>query len=217
MRHSVKDNIYNAVLESILDFEYEPNQIINERMLTERYNCSKSPVREALLSLCNDGILRNLPRYGYEIVRMTRDDVENMQQFRYLLEGGMVMKVIDTISGEQLQKLEAVDKLCYIASESVWTHWMSNTNFHLQLAGFADNPYVYQQLQKVLGKLKIAYAQLYWGKWETLATTPVTQCHLEIIEGLRTRDLDHVLCFLRRDLQNFGPYQYDIDDCFKRR
>ena len=69
-KDSLKDAIYNAILESIISQEYRPNQVLNEKTLVEKYGCSKSPVREALVSLCNDNVLRNIPRYGYEVVNV---------------------------------------------------------------------------------------------------------------------------------------------------
>lgn len=89
-KDSLKDAIYNAILESIISQEYRPNQVLNEKTLVEKYGCSKSPVREALVSLCNDNVLRNIPRYGYEVVRLTVEDIQEMLQFRLVLEGGLL-------------------------------------------------------------------------------------------------------------------------------
>lgn len=45
---SLKDTIYNAILEDMFSLEYKPGDILNEKALVEKYECSKSPVREAL-------------------------------------------------------------------------------------------------------------------------------------------------------------------------
>ncbi|MDY3239198.1 MAG: GntR family transcriptional regulator, partial [Anaerovoracaceae bacterium] len=87
---SLKESIYNAVLEDILALEYRPGEILNEKNLIEKYQCSKSPVREALQALCADNVLRNIPRYGYEVVRLTMEDIYEMIQFRYILESSML-------------------------------------------------------------------------------------------------------------------------------
>ncbi|MDD7602685.1 MAG: GntR family transcriptional regulator, partial [Firmicutes bacterium] len=77
---SLKETIYHAILEDILSLEYRPGEILNEKTLIEKYNCSKSPVREALLALCADHVLRNIPRYGYEVIRLTTEDIQEMIQ-----------------------------------------------------------------------------------------------------------------------------------------
>lgn len=50
----LKDKIYDKVLNEITEGYYQQNQIITERELIEKYGVSKSPVREALIELCNE-------------------------------------------------------------------------------------------------------------------------------------------------------------------
>lgn len=53
-KDSLKNQIYNAILNGILSGEFKSGQILTERELVERYGCSKAPVREALITLCRD-------------------------------------------------------------------------------------------------------------------------------------------------------------------
>ena len=69
-KESLKTQIYNAILDHIFSGEFKPGQILNEKELVEKFGCSKAPVREALIALCSDNVLRSFPRYGYEIIRL---------------------------------------------------------------------------------------------------------------------------------------------------
>ena len=109
---SLKDTIYNAILEDMFSLEYKPGDILNEKALVEKYECSKSPVREALLELCKDNVLRNIPRYGYEVVKITMDDVREMIEFRYLLEAGILRKQYSDLTEVHFSILEDIDKQC---------------------------------------------------------------------------------------------------------
>ena len=64
-QESLKNMVYQAILNGIFTDEYKPNQIINEQELVQKFGCSKTPIREALVTLCNEGILRSFPRFGY--------------------------------------------------------------------------------------------------------------------------------------------------------
>ena len=136
-KDSLKDAIYNAILESIISQEYRPNQVLNEKTLVEKYGCSKSPVREALVSLCNDNVLRNIPRYGYEVVRLTVEDIQEMLQFRLVLEGGLLSANCEKFGAAQLDCLEQIDQACRSATDDIWSHWAFNTEFHLRMTAFA--------------------------------------------------------------------------------
>lgn len=205
---SLKDTVYDAVIKDILSSEFRPNEILNEKTLGEKYGFSKSPVREALLSLCNDNVLRNIPRYGYEVVRITTDDVHDMLQYRYILESGLLSINYDGFSERQIDRLAEIDKQCTDCGNDVWAHWASNSEFHIMMMAFCNNNYAVNELQQCMNRLKIAYAQFYWNNLETAVLTMDTRNHSQIIRCLRERDLEELLAYLKEDLSDFGGSKY---------
>ncbi len=210
---TIKDLIYNSILEGIFSCEYRTGQILNEKELMESYNCSKSPVREALVSLCDENVLRNIPRYGYEIVRLTQDDVNDMVRFRYVLEGGMLKLFFNNLHKNQTEKLKEVNESC-ATQQDVWGHWECNSAFHLQLIAFCRNDYSYGILKRLMARLKCAYAQFYWGKWDENTTPEDTKHHIEIIDAIERKDLNSTLEALKLDLQDFGNMTCVLESIF---
>lgn len=214
-RSSLKDQIYKTVLESIFSYDYKPGDIINERDLIARCGCSKSPVREALVSLCNDNVLRNIPRYGYEVVRLTREDVEDMIHLRYLIEGALLKEHATQFSQGQILKLEQLNQACSDTSVDLWTHWDANARFHLQLTAFCNNGYAYQTLEQMMARLKRAYAQFYWDRWGESATRSWdTKNHEMMLAHIREKNIPALLGSLRLDLQDFGSLSCVVPDYF---
>lgn len=205
---SLKDNLYAAILKDILSHEYRPNEILNEKTLVEKYGCSKTPVREALHSLCNDNVLRSIPRYGYEVVRLTMEDVRDMLQFRYILESGLLSANYRRFNTAQIERLAAIDERCNAADTDVWAHWASNSEFHLKMTTFCNNNYAVEELRKCMDRLKRAYAQFYWNNPDSASLSVDTKNHARIIRCLREKNLAGVLEFLRDDLSDFGGHQY---------
>lgn len=200
---SLKDAIYNAILEEILALEYLPGQILNEKAMIEKYNCSKSPVREALQALCMDGVLRSIPRYGYEVVRLTMDDIREMLQFRMVLEAGMLRARGTKLTLGQLERLEEIDRRCSEAAADPWVHWGYNVEFHLKLISFCGNSYAVEQLTRCLARLRRGYAQMYLNKLEVEPEID-TRHHQPLIQALRDKDIDKALEVLRADLNDFA-------------
>lgn len=201
---SLKTTIYNAILEDIFSYKYKPNEILNEKALVEKYGCSKSPVREALISLCNDNVLRSIPRYGYEIVRLTMEDVKDMLQFRYILEGGLLSENYKKIHPLQLKRLADINSQCTTTKEDVWLHWQHNSDFHIMLVSFCNNNYAVEELQSCMDRLKRAYAQFYWSNYETASLPLDTRNHEHILKALEDQNLEQVLHYLKDDLSDFG-------------
>lgn len=205
---SMKEQLYNAILEDILSHEYRPGEILNEGTLVEKYGCSKTPVREALIALCSDNVLRNIPRYGYEVVRLTAEDVRDMLQFRYILESGLLAVHFGRFTEKQIGRLAAIDAECTAAEHDVWAHWGHNSEFHLKLLTYCGNHYAVEELQKCMDRLKRAYAQFYWDTLDSATLSMDTRNHSHIIQALRDKDLSSLLSHLKSDLQDFGGPRY---------
>lgn len=213
--NTMKDILYKEIFESILRGEYRPNQIINERELTERFGCSKSPIREALIILCNDYVLRNIPRYGYEVIPLNRQDVDEMLQTRYLLEGGMLRLTYDKFSSVQLEKLKFLDNACIIHTSDVWDHWENNSAFHSYLMTPAQNHFAHDLLVRTMRRLKRAYSQFFIDQQDELfMLADDTKKHEQIIDALARKDLPSALRALKEDLQCFGNLRCEIPDFF---
>ena len=132
-RKNLKEIVYDSILESIYSSEFRPNEIITESGLIKKFGFSKSPVREALTALCHEGVLHNIPRCGYQVIAMTTEDVEQMMEYRRILETGMMRINMPHITDKHLKKLEELAVLCSKATEDVMEHWVYNVNFHLTL------------------------------------------------------------------------------------
>lgn len=200
---SLKDKIYRELLEDILACKYYPKEILNEKDLVERFRCSKTPVREALISLCNDHVLRCLPRYGYEIIRLSIDDLSNMLQFRYVIECSFLSANYAAFTPAQIRRLEAIDEQCSKAEKDIWQHWEHNTRFHLEMLSFSNNAYALDELEKCMKQLRRAYAQFYWGTSERKLSLD-TKNHQKIIQALSDKNLEDLLIGLKEDMEDFG-------------
>ena len=202
---TIKDTVYQNIMNSIISSEYKPNDIITERELIEKYGCSKSPVRDALIALCNEKVLISHPRYGYEVVRLTGDDIRNILEFRFALEGFLLEKSFSSITSDDLNELRRLDELCeQTLKESMWTHWEANTQFHLKLASFSHNTYALEQLSAAMTRLKRAYAQFYWENWTTATPNNDVRFHENIIQELEHGNVQKCISYLKDDLNDFG-------------
>lgn len=200
---SLKSIVYQETLDGIIRGEYQANQIINEQELVTKFGFSKSPVREALISLCNEGVLRSIPRYGYEVVRLGSKDVREILDFRLLLETGLLRECYQKITGEQLDELYRLDDLCNESVDDMWVHWEHNTRFHLALATCSGNAYACQQLQKSMDILKRAYAQFYWNKWDAQYNPSDMRYHRDILADIKAGDIEGAVQKLKLDLEDF--------------
>lgn len=205
MKKSVSAYVYDSVLNSIFSARYKPGQILTERALIEEYGCSKTTVREALVALSQEHIVRSIPRYGYEVLRVERSEITDILEYRYVLETGCLTCCFEHIIPRQILRLRELNTRCCDPdfAEDIWTHWDNNAAFHLELIQLGGNRYAYQQLKSALDTLKRAYAQYYWGRQDSAEMVTDMKNHKLLIEALEQRDLSAACSAIGKDLKEF--------------
>lgn len=206
VRQTLKDTVYNAILNGVITNEYAAGQRINESELIKKYGYSKSPIREALIALCNENVLVAIPRYGYEVVKLTTQDIHDILKFRMILESGCLRESYLNITPQGFKTLSSINEQCinYRSGDDYWKHWDHNTEFHLYLMSFNNNQYAYRALTQSMNVLKRAYAQFYHDKWNSAVISSDVRAHASIISALKKKDIKAACELLEADLTDFG-------------
>ncbi|SLN75634.1 GntR family transcriptional regulator [Oceanibacterium hippocampi] len=84
---SLSEQIAAQLAESIVHGEYEPGDRIHEIAVSERFQVSRGPVREALRILEKEGLVRIQPRRGAIVTKLTVQEVEDVFEIRSMLLG----------------------------------------------------------------------------------------------------------------------------------
>ena len=95
---SFKNKAYEALKEAILkmDIYATPEPVmLDERALSERLGVSRTPIREAIAMLEQDGFVKTVPRRGIVVVRRTKTEIVDMIRAWAALES-MAARLITT-------------------------------------------------------------------------------------------------------------------------
>lgn len=198
---SIKELVYDGILNDIIEGVYPANSILNERMLSEKYQVSKAPVREALVQLCGEGILNNIPRCGYQLPVITPRDIISVLEYRTMLEVSAMEKTIRIITPEEIGRLtahtEKADKLAL--QKDIQIHWKTNVEFHLMLCECCDNSFVYKALENALKICSMVAAQYFTKTWEKSKLSDA-KGHLDLVNAIRDKDVDGARELLTKDI-----------------
>lgn len=201
----LSEKIHDEILELIIKNASEEEQVLNEKRLVELFGVSKAPVREALIKLCSEGVLRNVPRYGYVVVKMKEKDARDITKLRCILETEALKAGFDNIIQYHLPDIKVhIDNTARMQLEpvDVWRVWEDNEQFHLLLASYADNQLLMKFLKESLGIQKRIYAQFSWNKKQSMDDCFDEEPHVGIYRALQDKDLDKALELLRRDISS---------------
>ncbi|MEV7607699.1 GntR family transcriptional regulator [Paenarthrobacter sp. NPDC089322] len=87
--------IADQLREKIIQGAIRPGQQINESLLARQLNISRSPLREALQRLCQEGILISRRNYGVFVLEVERHDLREIYEVREVLETAAANRLLD--------------------------------------------------------------------------------------------------------------------------
>lgn len=200
---SLKKLVYQNVSSSIIKGEYKPGDIINEQELMARFNVSRSPVREALAVLCKEKYVRSLPRLGYQVISLTSRDINEISEFRVLIECGVLNKYKERIDDDFISSLKEALDVPYHGESLSDSAWAANIGFHLKLISICDNSFITETLKDMLRSQRLAYSQFYCNNPSKENDGDSVARHKNIVNALEKGDLKRACEFLRDDILYF--------------
>ncbi len=202
---TLRQKVYNSIKLDIVSGKYSRDDILNEKNLMLKYNISKAPVRDALIELCNEGVLRSIPRLGYVMVSYSKEYLDGILKLRKFLEPTYLEENWDRITDEDISKLESLHRkhLEEACREDPVSYWNTNMDFHLTLASFYHDEYFYEILENAFQKQMLVFSQYYWNNWRREVFDIYSHQHSEFLSYLKSRNREKAVLELRKDIEYF--------------
>ena len=95
--NSLTNKAYETIRQQIFDFDLFPGQIVSDYLLSKELNMSRTPIRQALMRLKNEGLLEEqIGKKNYRVSTITKEDIQDLFDFREGIETTAFMwRVID--------------------------------------------------------------------------------------------------------------------------
>ena len=149
-RQRLADVVYEQILEAIQTGEIGPDERLVQEKLSEELEVSRTPLREALLRLEQDGILVTSARGGFLIRRLTETEIKQLYQARAAVETQAAR--ILTAQGDS-KTLTALRKFIRKAEKSkcrsVRDYFDINRTIHRHIVELTDNPYLLEMFDNI--------------------------------------------------------------------
>ena len=105
-KYSLRGKVYDRIREDILNGVYREHEELKEAKLGKMMEVSRTPVREALRQLELEGLVEIIPNKGARVTGITKKDIEDIYQIRYLLEGLSARWATEHVTEELIDKME---------------------------------------------------------------------------------------------------------------
>ena len=184
---SLTEQVYDRLRSEILTCALPPGQDMSEAELAARFAVSKTPVREALATLRQEGFVRTFPRRGYQVVPITLGDMNELFDTRMILEAGAAELACVRITEAALTRLEHLADIVYDRAEqpSLKRFIQANREFHTAVAQATANERLCHLVARQMDELERFF---YLGARLRDVNAEVRGEHHRIVDVLRARD-----------------------------
>ena len=211
-RTNLRDQVYDILKKRIIFRKIGSGKKINEEELAKALGVSRTPIRETLLRLEHEGIVKIIPRRGAFVVSQSDDKVSDLLQVREVLEGLVARLATENMKNELLDRLRlCLEKVSSADNDEdrLLKYTPADIEFHALLLEACDNKLLKNMMESVnvhLQMVRLRTVALPGRPEQTVRE------HYEILAAIQKRDPDlaekrmreHVAS-VRKDAQNNMP------------
>ena len=183
----LREVVYLSLRKAILKEQLKPGERLMENTLAAKLGVSRTPVREAIRMLSDEGLVLLIPRRGAQVARISRKELNDVLEVRRSLEDLAIRKAALLIKEEDLAALEEAELAFRSAVKSgdLTTIAEADIAFHDVIYAAAGN----RRLLTILSNLReqMYRFRLEYLKQVDIAATLVGE-HAAIAAAVRERD-----------------------------
>lgn len=155
MRQRAAKKIYDGLEEMILTNQFAEGDRLDEAQLARHFKVSRTPLREALQMLANNGLLELTPNKGAFVRKPSLIDVIEMFDVMAALESLCAQLAAQRISKEQLVELKDAVRQCEDAAQKDDrdAYYQANLNFHWIIYTASGNRFLSNETEKLKNRL----------------------------------------------------------------
>lgn len=179
-----EEYVAKVLREAILRSELKPGERLDQTKIAEQLKVSRTPVRNALLILSNEGLVEMAPHAGAVVSEMQPEEIEEIYFIRGVLEGIAARLAAESLTDEDVALLGTrLKDLDRAGNPDEWIH--HNKHFHLQIYSAAKRPRLLSLIASI-HDLTLPYSYRYIGSEDHRRIASVG--HHQIFEACRQRD-----------------------------
>lgn len=207
---SLSEQIEDALKEEILVGNFGPGERIPVDELANKWNVSSTPIRDALLRLASVGLVKVIPRRGFYVETLSKQEFKNIFDLRIALETLAVETAATRIPKKELERVmqQYRDAEAEIAQDGERTLLLQYDHaLHDLIIQYCDNP----KLREFMIELRDLDL---WARGTLVSLRPdayeqALPEHIRVMEALQTRDPQVARAALREHLEQAFRRAYE--------
>lgn len=197
---SMREKVYDTLKQMIIDGVIKPGERIIETEYSNKFQISRTPIREAIRMLELEGLVESQTTGGVIVKTLTREEISEIYKIRIALESLIIEEIIKKINNQDIKKLEKVLKNTKKAFEvkDIEKFFSLFTEFNQILYDIASLPKVTGMINNI---------NLYLKRFRKLSIDNPSrkeeafEDHVQILEAIKNKELSTAISINRMHLE----------------
>ncbi|WP_462401548.1 GntR family transcriptional regulator [Pseudomonas sp. Marseille-QA0332] len=201
VRQSTAAQAADALRDSIVFGDLEMGAPLSEATLAEQFGISRTPIREALRELAQEGLVQLQPYLGAAVFVLTESEMKNMLTFREMLETTALSQAIELNKASLIADLNSVVSRMRLAVENhdPRTYLALDTEFHDVIIAASENSYLIDAYSLISSQLSVLRTKIAKNP-ERLQNS--LRSHVELLDTLQSGDSNSSLAVLIKHMSS---------------
>lgn len=179
---------YDAILQMLIRRELPPNTVLQERRLAELLNISRTPVRDALTRLENEGLVSRAAGRTLVVRQFSIRELVETLHVRRTLEAEAARLAAGRVPVAELDELEAsVRRLLEAEVPNAEEDWLVDSQLHQMVSHYSGNLLLNQYIETLRLKTRMFNLSVAPERFES-----AHQEHLAIVQALKVGYHEHL-------------------------
>ncbi|MGH1466823.1 MAG: GntR family transcriptional regulator [Cognatishimia sp.] len=151
------DKLIEQLKQEIFSGLLKPGDQLEEADLASRFGVSRTPIREAIRSMVDCGLLETRPRKGAIVRVLTAKELNDLFQVAAELEGMACRLASEMLTLSDKKTIQTALELCRVAAEAedIPAYAQANLEFHGAIHMASGNAWLVDQLEQIQARINV--------------------------------------------------------------
>lgn len=178
---------YDLLKSKIFSGEIKPGSRLIDSQLAEEFGISRTPFRDALRQLCEEGfVVSEQGRKGYFVYQPSRKDIDEIFELRLILDLAAADKLVSKVLPGNEAALNLLKNSCNAEMTEIDSFVKKDEDFHDMIIKLCENQKMVEMYNELRSQLRAFRSKT---SQDEKRRSKATNYHVKILEGLLELDL----------------------------
>ncbi|GGH73890.1 DNA-binding GntR family transcriptional regulator [Pullulanibacillus pueri] len=185
-RVSLREHIYSVLKRAIINLELKPGEVLRDQVIAEQFEVSRTPVREALKRLEDEGLIETFPGAITRVTLIKEEESQHILQVLGTLHTLATRLALPVMTSDNLKAMQDFNQqlLLCIKNKDARGAIDADSAFHQVILNAANNPEIISCLELMTPKIQ----RVELVKFQSIDSLLSVDQHQEIIDAIADRN-----------------------------